>query len=214
MTPEPAVKDLVVLVADGQMKSAVEGLLTRGRSLKCRDVSSDIYVHPAKDPGCLLRAHDFLRPFCRQYHRAVVMLDREGSGREGLPREELEAEIEQRLSTSGWGERAAAIVLDPELEIWVWSDSPEVDAALGWSGRTPSLAAWLVSQGYRVPGQHKPQEPKKAMEEALRIARKQRSSAIYLRLAQRVSIQRCADPAFTKFKTVLQRWFGVPEAIR
>jgi hypothetical protein len=32
------------------------------------------------------------------------------------------------LFTSGWENRAAAVVLDPELEIWVWSDSPEVEA--------------------------------------------------------------------------------------
>ena len=54
--------------------------------------------------------------------------------------ENLETEAEQRLSSSGWDDRAVAIVLDPELEIWVWSDSPEVDDVLGWRGRIPRLA--------------------------------------------------------------------------
>lgn len=208
MTPEAPIKDLVVLAADGQMKAAITGILARGPSLQFRAVTTDIYVHPAKDPGCLLRAHDFLRPFCRQYAYALVMLDHDGCGKEGLSRESLEAEIEQRLSASGWQDRAAAIVLDPELEVWVWSDSAEVDAALGWSGRDPGLRAWLTAQGHLLAGQTKPQQPKKALEHALRIARKGRSSAIYLQLAQRVSIHRCTDPAFLKFKTTLQSWFG------
>lgn len=213
MTTDPAVKDLMALVADGQMKSAIEGLLTRGLSLKCREIACDIAVHPEKDPGCLLRAHDFLRPFCRQYHYALVMLDREGCGREGRSRETLESEIEQRVSSCGWGDRAAAVVLDPELEIWVWSDSPEVDKALGWTGRTPSLAEWLTSEGHSSPGQRKPKEPKKAVEAALRIARKPRSSAIFRQLAEHVGVERCTDPAFLKLRSVLRRWFGVPEPV-
>jgi len=201
-------KDLVVLAADSQMEFAVKGLLTRGAALGFREPSVDFLVHPAKDPGCLLRGHDFLRPLYRQYHHAIVMLDREGCGREASLRELLESDLEQRLSSSGWGDRAAAIVLDPELEVWVWSDSPEVDAVLGWTGRTPRLEEWLRTQGYCTPRQMKPNRPKTALEQALRLARKGRSSAIFFELAKRVSVRRCSDPAFLKFKATLQQWFG------
>ena len=71
MTAEPAVKDLIVLAADGQIDSTVQGLLTRRASLQTREITADIYVHPEKDPGCLLRGHDFLRPFCRQYEHVL-----------------------------------------------------------------------------------------------------------------------------------------------
>jgi hypothetical protein len=211
MTAEPLVKDLVVLAADSQMEFTVRGLLSRGKSLRFREVSYDIYVHPAKDPGCLLRAHEFMRPFHRQYAHALVMLDREGCGRSDSSREALEEELERKLAVSGWGNRAAAVVLDPELEIWVWSDSPEVDAVLGWAGRQPTLEQWLRSAGYRVTAGMKPIKPKQAVEEALRIARKRRSSSIYLQLAQRVGVHRCVDAAFLKFKTLLQEWFGADE---
>jgi hypothetical protein len=137
-----------------------------------------------------------------------VIFDREGCGRQQLGRELLETEVEQRLAASGWGDRAAAVAIDPELEIWVWSDSPEVDAALGWSGRDPSLSNWLVAEGFRNANERKPREPKRAVEEALRIARKRRSSAIYEQLAKRVGLQRCADVAFLKLTATLQRWFG------
>ena len=53
-------KDLILLVADKNMEASLKGLLTRFRSLKLRQVTFDLYVHPERDPGCLLRAHDFL----------------------------------------------------------------------------------------------------------------------------------------------------------
>lgn len=204
-------KDLIVLVADGQMAAAVGALLARGRSLRCRQISFDVAVHPQRDPGCLRGAHSILQAFSRQYSYALVMLDREGCGRQQQPREQLEAEIEERLAAYGWKDRSAAIVLDPELEIWVWSNSPEVDRLLGWSGRRPSLAEWLKAEGYLTPGMIKPRDPKRAMEEALYLARKSRSASIYRQLAERVSVERCIDPAFLKFKERLRAWFGQEE---
>ncbi len=208
MTGAVPEKDLMVLVADSQMEFAVKGLLTRSDAIGIRSLSVDIHVHPAKDPGCLLRGHEFLRPFHRQYCHALIMLDHEGCGQEQRHRIDLEKELEQRLSSSGWGERAAAVILDPELEVWVWSDSPEVDAVLGWTNRTPCLASWLREKGFLESDAKKPSQPKEALECALRIARKGRSSAIFLQLAQRVSVNRCTDPAFLKLKTTLKQWFG------
>ncbi len=208
MTSQTMMKDLVVLVADGQMEFTVKGLLTRGRSLRFRDVSFDIWVHPAKDPGCLRRGHEFLRFFTRQYSHALVMHDREGCGRDRDSRETLESEIESRLAASGWQDRAAAVVIDPELEVWVWSDSPEVTTILGWTGRQPTLSQWLEQQGHCALGQGKPQKPKKAVDDALQLSGKRRSSSIFRQLAERVSVRRCIDPAFLKFTALLQQWFG------
>ena len=208
MTSPPARKDLAVLVADAQMASALRGLLTRGRSLQLRDVSFDIWVHPAHDPGCFRRGHDLLRPFTRQYHHALIIHDREGCGRDDASREVLESDIESRLASSGWDDRAAAVVIDPELEVWVWSESPEVAAVLGWTGRQTTLAQWLDQNGYCTLGQGKPSTPKKVLDEALQIAGKHRSSSIFRQLAERVSVHRCGDRAFLKLKALLQTWFA------
>jgi hypothetical protein len=190
------------------MRFSVLGILSRHQSLQFSELSVDVYVHPESDPGCLRRAHDFLRPLHRQYSHAVVMFDREGCGRGNESREVLEEEVEQRLAATGWANRAAVVVIDPELEIWVWSDSPEVDSTLGWPGARQRLAHWLIAQGYRREGEAKPIRPKEAFEEALRIARKRRSSIIYRQLAERVSLHRCADPAFAKLTKSLRNWFG------
>jgi hypothetical protein len=78
---------------------------------------------------------------------------------------------------------------------------------LGWRGRKPPLRQWLTAQGYLQEKEVKPQRPKEAMEKALRLAGKKRSSAIYARLARKVSLSRCVDPAFVKLRETLQSWF-------
>lgn len=199
-------KDLVVLVADKNMEFAIRGILSRPHALMLHNVSIDLYVHPERDPGCLSRGHDFLRPFVASHGHALVLLDHQGCGRETVPVEELEKELETRLSVFGW-QGAAAIVIAPELENWVWSDSPHVDHVLGWSGKSPTLREWLSERAYWQLGQTKPDRPKEAVEAAIRFVRKQRSSSLYFDLAAKVSLERCSDRAFLKLKSVLQSWF-------
>lgn len=202
-----AIADLVVLVADKDMEVTVRGLLARSQALAIRTIAVDVYRHPQRDPGCRLRSADFLRSFSRQYRYALVMFDHEGCGGGEATRQELESAVEERRSATGWQDRAAAIAFDPELENWVWSDSPEVIRVLGWDSVTPSLTMWLENEGFWQRGDVKPRRPKEAMERTLRYARKPRSASLFFELASRVSVQRCADPAFTKFKLTMQKWF-------
>ena len=207
MTGNVAQKDLVVLVADKNMEFAVKGLLGRPEALGIRKINHDILVHPLRDPGCFLQGPEFLRPFVNVYSRSIVMLDKEGSGRELDGREDLESDIEGRLSRSGWNDRAAAIVIEPELEAWVWSDSPHVGLALGWEGRRPKLRSWLKERGLITGGEAKPYKPKEALELVLMTACKPRSASIYFQLSQSVSFTNCEDEAFKKLRTKLQQWF-------
>jgi len=208
-------KDIVALVADRNMEFAVQGLLSRHQSLNIRPVAADVFVHPERDPGCFLRGHDFLGPWVNSYHQALVLFDREGCGRDSDSRQDLELAVEGRLTTSGWGPRAAAVVIDPELEAWVWVNSPRVEDTLGWGGRVPDLRTWLREQGMLAQTADKPSRPKEAVQEALRIARKPRSSALYLQLAQGVTLDDCTDPAFRKLRGTLAAWFGTSgQAVR
>jgi len=207
MTTQNAKQDLIILVADKDMEQTVTGVCLRPEALNVRGFTWQVLVHPGRDPGCLREGVDFLRPFQRQFAHALILFDRIGCGRETRSRTELEADIERMLSASGWGAHRAAVVLDPELEVWIWSDSPHVERVLGWQGRQPPLRQWLQDQRYLAPGALKPSQPKEAMEEALRIARLPRSSALYRQLAQQVSLSRCTDASFLKFKATLQNWF-------
>lgn len=132
--------DLVALVADRNAEAALQGIFGRFRALQVRSFTWRSFVHPERDPGTYRRGAEFLRPFVGQANHALVVFDHKGCGREDLPRIELESELEERLHASGWGNRAAVICLDPELETWVWSPSPEVPSTLGWPGRRKPAA--------------------------------------------------------------------------
>ena len=204
-------KDLVALVADKDTQFTLQGLFSRNQSLGIQDIaqSNDIFVHPQRDPGCYNQCVTYLRAFRGMYNYGLVIFDHEGSGQENKSREEIELELEQELAQSGWNERIAVIVLEPELESWVWSDSPHVERILGWEDQLISLNAWLVDQNFLEPEQIKPVRPKEAMDEAIRQVNKAHSSAIFLQLAERVSLNRCQDKSFLKLKSILHNWFSI-----
>lgn len=136
-----------------------------------------------------------------------MLFDHDGCGRASTAPDDLANQVRQRLEANGWTGRAEAVVLAPELEVWVWSDSPHVAECLGWAGRQPLLREWLAATGQWPAGQAKPTNPKRAMEAALREARKPRSSAIYLDLASKASLRSHDEPAFLCFQQALRRWF-------
>jgi hypothetical protein len=206
MTGKPS-RDLVVLVADKDMEQATRKLLQRPESLGISAPTHEVYTHPARDNGCRTASHELLRPLASQYRYALVVFDREGSGGDASEREELERQIEGLLAVNGWAGRCSALVLDPELEIWVWTDSSELDQVIGWAGRRPPVREWLRAQGFTLNAEGKPDRPKEALREALRYVRKQPSASLFAALAAKAGLSRCTDPAFLKLKATLQRWF-------
>lgn len=209
MTHASSLGDLIIVVSDGDMEFAIRAILARSEALRIRPIRFDVRRHVERDAGCRSDCHNYLRLWLREYRYSMVLFDHEGSGREHINRAHLEREVEEVLSINGWDNRAAVIVLDPELEACVWSDSPVVDEVLGWRGRTPALRGWVQSATqFWHTGQTKPDRPKEAFDAALRQARKQHSPSVFEDLGARVSLDRCIDPAFGKFKSVLQGWFG------
>ena len=198
--------DLVILVADKNFEYGMQGLLSRPRALGIRGIQVDIYVHPGRDPGCFRRAHEFLRRFSRDYQHALVMFDREGSGQDGVPASAIAADLRSRLAANGWESRAEVIVLDPELEIWVFAPSPHVEQCLGWR-REDSLRNWLENEGLWRPNDPKPDRPKEALERILYELKRPRSSSLYECLGRSVGVRRCADPAFQTLCRTLAGWF-------
>jgi len=146
MTGPQQFKELIALVADADTEYAVQALLLRHQALHIKPISFDIQRHPQRDAGCRSDCHNLLRLWLNDYQHAIVLFDHEGCGRENVSRLDLEAEVESRLHASGWADRCAVIVISPELETWIWSDSPVVDETLGWRGQTPSMRDWLKSE--------------------------------------------------------------------
>lgn len=201
--------DLIAWVADNHQRDALRGLFTRHQSLGVRPFSSRVQVDPGKDPGCRTQGVNRLRLFLRQFRYALLMFDHEGSGAENTPAIDLESQLEAQLNAAGWGGRAATIVVEPEIEAWIWTPSPQVDIALGWSRRLPGVRDWLRDQGFQTGSQGKFQNPKDAVKAALREVRKAPSGAIFRQIAEKVSFQQCQDRAFKKLWTCLRSWFPV-----
>jgi hypothetical protein len=199
--------DLVLLVADTYMEAALRGLLARPQSLCIHAIHWKPFVHPGHDPGCLKRGHDFLRPMSRDFEHALVLFDRDGCGREDLSVEELEKAVEKNLFRSGWSGRARTIVIQPELEAWVWAGSRNVCLCLGWSCSYNDLRMWIEAQNLWNKEDAKPHDPKKAVELALRKVGKSKSSSIYEKIARQVSFEACTDASFIKLKSILESWF-------
>lgn len=199
--------DLKVVVADKDMQATFAGLLTRHQSLGIRPLLLDPQsplVHSGHDPGCWKGGPELLAIEHQHFRHGLLALDWEGcnSNRSADDtRRELQERLE-RLTTPGW---ASVIVLQPELESWVFAGSTEVDRALGWQPGT--LTPWLEQQGHLQPGQAKPARPKEAVEHAMVEKRQPRSSSVYRQLSQSVGFNRCTDQAFADLKTTLQQWF-------
>lgn len=201
--------DLVVLVSCLNCRSAVEGIVAQHHKLRIRPVRPMIYVHSQHDPGCVNDPVSILRSQQNLFRHALVVCDHEGSGHETTSAMAVEAQIESQLSSAGWAGRVAAVVIEPELEAWVWSDSPHVATALGWSALTPTMYEWLESQNMLPPGRAKPERPKETAESVMQHCGKRRTSALFARLAEKVSFTRCQDRAFTKLCDTLRVWFPI-----
>ena len=185
----------------------MRGLLSRHKSLPIRQIAFDIFVHPQHDAACATRGVPFLSPLSQRYQHALLILDHEGSGRETMSPDDLQAALNQEFRASAWGERGKAIVLAPELETWVWSDSPHVAAVAGWAERRPRLRQWLNDHGLWNEQESKPPRPKEAFHAALHASGVARSASLYQQLAERVSLNRCADRSFHDLRTTLSGWF-------
>ena len=207
-TPAP-VKDLIVLTADKQMQRTVETLLNhRTESLRIANLSADILRHPKKDPGCRTAAGDILNPLRSVYPKALVIFDFHGCGERNRTARQLEVDLEQELENAGWGDdRIAVIVIEPELEAWIFGSSFEqLRRAVRWS-QSQSIREWLETRNYLSSDNSKPPDPKAAIESVLAAQKKPLSSSLFADLARDVSLARCQDRAFQKFRTILQGWF-------
>jgi hypothetical protein len=203
--------DLKVVVADKNMQATFAGLLTRHQSLGIPPLQLDPQsplVHPRHDPGCWKDGPELLAIEHQHYRHGLLALDWEvckSKRSADDTRRDLQERLD-RLTAPGWG---SIVVFQPELEIWVFAGSTEVDRALGWQPGT--LSPWLVEQGLLEAGQPKPARPKEAVEHAMVEKRQPRSSSVYCKLSQSVGFNRCTDPAFAELKATLQQWFPLEE---
>jgi hypothetical protein len=205
------VSDLVLLSADVDIEASLDAILQRHQSLGIRPVEVELLRHPGHDPGVFTSAQDVLRPYAESSTHALAVLDCAWDGNPCDSALDVEEHVRAALAPD-WGDRAAAIAIDPEVEMWVWSTSPHVARSLQWHGDTTSLRSWLEGRNLWAPGDPKPSDPKEAFEEACREARSPATSAMFRQILSEVSLVSCVDPAFLRLKAQLVAWFPMHPA--
>ena len=201
-------KDLFVLAADADIEATMNFLLKeRHHALGIRCISFTIMREVCRDSGCRRRAASTARGFAGNHKFALVLFDKAGCGDEQSDRQSIQHAVEQDLRQVGWGTRSKAIVIEPELEMWVWSGSPHVGKVLGWDEGTDALRVWLCEHRLWPVDKFKPPDPKSALKRAMRVKSGSPKPMVFKKLAKKVSLRNCGDPAFLEMCETLQDWF-------
>ncbi len=197
-------KDLVLLVADKNAQFALKGALERPAALGIRPVTFDFIVHPEHDGGVRKTGPDIVGLARQRFSHALLVMDFEGSGSadEALV---LESRLDSRLQTA-WQDRAKAIVIEPEVDAWMWGSDNAIREIVGWP-HDDTIRNWLGQTGFGFQANDKPLRPKESMEAVLKESNQPRSSALYQQIASKISLRKCTDAAFQRLRQQLINWF-------
>lgn len=208
-------RDLVILTADSTMTHVLRAFFKRDRfeqSLGCGKIDLDpeteiFHVPGFTDGGLHTHAHQLLRPYLSTHRYAMVLLDRQFGGEQ--PAEIVQQDIQLNLRRNGWNDdrhEAVVIVIDPELEVWLWQDSPHVERAI----RAPiGLRERLRGEGAWPENHQKPLNPKETLRRQIAANHAGTTFSAYSLIAATVSPRRCQDPSFQCFRDQLRAWFPV-----
>lgn len=199
-------QDLVVLVADKNMQFALKGALLRPQALGIRPITHEFRSHMGRDGGVRSTGASVLASERSRFRHALMLLDFEGCGQEDIDPLAIEAQLDQELQAV-WGARAKAIVISPEVDVWVWGSDNVMRDVLAWPHASP-IRDWLRERGFGFDAAGKPQRPKEALNAMRPVHKQARSSALYEKITNRISLANCTDPAFVRLKLQLQAWFS------
>ncbi|MFZ2282066.1 MAG: hypothetical protein WAW39_29995 [Prosthecobacter sp.] len=207
-------EDLVILTPDSAYKEVLPAILARYQALGIRSVTPVIVSDPYHDSSG--QAVELLRSYQSSHQRALVVRDIEGSGREVQGATALEINLHEQLIQSGWeNDRAAALVLEPELESWLRFGSSHMGTVLHERARKnrDKLVEWetklqdICNEHGGMDQLGKPLRPKEVFRDLLKVYNIPPSNAILGRLAERESLRNCRVPSFLRFCDLMREWF-------
>jgi len=206
-------RDCVFFVADKTMRETFLGFLSRedrDEQLGCGaftfDPAEDLFFAAGQnDCGLNKRADALLSAFLHSHQKVVVALDCEWDGSPG------QVAIIQNISTqllgSGWAaDDVIVIAIEPELEQWIWQDSPVLADELRMDA-PQGLKAALSARGLWPQDAAKPPSPKELFIQLRRENNVKLSSSVFKRIAANVPVAACQDSEFRRLVNQLQLWF-------
>jgi hypothetical protein len=202
-------RDLIVVAADRAAQVMLIELLDRfPLALGLRPFTYEVIVHENRDPGCYTMGVEKLDLKAKEFEYCILIFDHEGCGAEHKSPPEIEIELEKQLTKGLWTDRNAVIVIEPELENWVWTNSIHTSAAIGWGNDREGLRSWLVAKAWLEPNEEKPKRPKEAMEASHKFKLNTPiTSDTFQSIAAKASFKSCTSPSFQKFRSTITTWF-------
>ena len=212
-------RDIIFLVADGEMQATVEGFFENPayeKRMNCKkfefDSKQDLIKHPRKDPGVFQDGHNFLKGYLNTHQYAVVMLDFAfNDNLTAMNYDDFVETLKKNMRASGWPEeRFAVMAINPELEVLMWqSDTQGIERIVDFPGPQGGLRGWLNERGLWADDLVKPEDPKAAIDKVRGQSwgRKKTHSQIFKRVAKEVSFKGCQDIAFNGLLVKIQTWY-------
>jgi hypothetical protein len=204
-------KDLLVYVADADALAFLRAILQRHQALGIRPVTFDIERHPQRDAGMVQSGAELVRMKKGRYHKALLMWDHHGSGRDHRQAPNLVAQdIQGKLDSFTWSGNSSVTVLVPELEQWLWFCENAVAAHCGIT--QAQLDQWVQERSLKLgktADAMKQQQPKELFEHIMRERIKRTiSPRDFDEIGQRASVNALlACGSFNSIALTLQTWF-------
>ena len=199
-------QDLVLLVADKNMQFALQGALSRPEAFEIRPITYEFRSHPGRDGGVRTSGSRVLAGERNRFRHALMLLDFEGCGTQLLDPIALEQELDQQIRVT-WNNEGKTIVISPEVDIWLWGSDNALREVFQWPLQE-GVRDFLHAKGFAFSGDGKPVRPKEAIEAMVPVHRQPRSSALYEKVTNKISLQNCRDPAFLRLRDQLRIWFS------
>ena len=196
------------------MEGVIRAVLDRPEALGIVAPAYRVIRHPEKDPGVLRRGPELVADSLAGERDVLVLMDRDGSGAATESAREIERDLETRLGKRVPGGRRRAVVIEPELDVWMWATEAAMRTALEWT-RPGGIRDWAAAHlGTDFDERGKPVRtdattgPKEVLEGVLRAIGIPRSGSLYRQIAGTTSLKNCADPAFVRLRDTLRAWYG------
>jgi hypothetical protein len=202
------VVDLFVILEGSGDEVVLEALLKRPSDLGIRAVT---FKCERRSSAVRTQGPDIAREQRREFRYVICLWDHGGSGREQQPPSRVQGEVQARLNRNTLKGCSKALIIDPELEIWLWQDSAAIASALGVG--EDRLAEWLRDwQRKHFPTQTVEtlvrQQPKEALEEVIKQSGKKRTSTLYRHITAVANLNLWSGEAsFRRLCRTLRRWF-------
>jgi hypothetical protein len=188
--------DLFVLTADAAMSAVFNAILARHEAMGIRQISFESAKHPGRDSGVFTTGPELIRPKRKtEYAYVLIAFDHHGSNcRE--PPDFCRRKVQLRLDDMSWRDRSNVVVIDPELEEWLWHNPASIAKTLDCSVSSLRL-------------EETPHDPKQSLTRAF-LEHKNRGPrpGDFGDIARHASLHAwTSSPSFRILKETLQNWF-------